>query len=193
MVKTMEAINHQLFLHINGLAGNPFFDALNCFIAAGSPYFYAAILVAVYLGGKRDRALYAFYTAVAGLLINFLITAFYFHPRPFMIGLGRVLMHHGPETSFPSDHATLAFCVAFSFWLDRGYKTGTGLLVLALLTGFARVYTGLHFPLDIAGSVGVALVASLIITGLKKSLAGFNLVINRLYDNLLPARFKPKP
>jgi len=186
----MEGINKQIFLRIHWLTGNWFIDTLNCFIAVGAPYIFALVLMIVYLFGNKDKALYAFYTALLGLGINFLITAFYFHPRPFMVGLGRPLLRHGIETSFPSDHATMAFCVAFSFLLSTDLKLGGALFLLALVTGFARVYTGLHFPLDVAGSFVVALVAGLAICGLKKILAGINRFINRLYEKLFAVLFK---
>ena len=186
----METINQQIFLQINQLAGNWFIDALNCFIAVGAPYILAVILTTIYLFGNKDNALFAFYTAVLGLGINLLIAGFYFYPRPFMVGLGQPLMHHGIETSFPSDHATLAFCVAFSFLLSGDHKLGAALFLLALMTGFSRVYTGLHFPLDVAGSFVVALVAALIICGFRKRLAVINRSLNRLYENLFAAAFK---
>ena len=39
-----------------------------------------------------------------GLLVNQLITVFYFHPRPYMMGLCKPLIPHASGTSFPSDN-----------------------------------------------------------------------------------------
>jgi undecaprenyl-diphosphatase len=186
----MENINRTIFLFINGLAGNPFWDGLNCFVATISPYIYALFLVVFYLRGKRDKALYAFYSALFALTINLLITFFYFHPRPFMVGLGRALLKHSPETSFPSDHTTLAFSIALYFLLEKEWRTGLFLFLFALFTGFARVYVGVHFPLDIIGSLVVSLVASISIILLKDYLYKLNSFLNNLYDNVMALLLK---
>ena len=56
-VDFMENLNRTFFVYINGLAGNPFWDGLNCFVATISPYIYALFLVVFYLRGKREQAL----------------------------------------------------------------------------------------------------------------------------------------
>jgi undecaprenyl-diphosphatase len=106
---------------------------------------------------------------IIGLVVNQLIGHFYFHPRPYMIGLCTPLFPHGPETSFPSDHATLMFAAAFYLLMARNWSTsGILLLVAAILTAWGRVYSGIHFPFDMAGS----LVAGLSSVGLVHWLAG---------------------
>ena len=189
-VDFMENLNRTIFVYINGLAGNPFWDGLNCFVATISPYIYALFLVVFYLRGKREQALYAFYCALFALTINLLITFFYFHPRPFMVGLGRALLKHSPETSFPSDHATLAFSISLYFLLEKEWRTGGFLFLFALFTGFARVYVGVHFPLDIIGSLVVSLVASISIILLKDYLYKLNSFLNNLYDNVMALLLK---
>lgn len=61
--------------------------------------------------------------------------------------------------SFPSGHTTVAFCIFFGLALIiPNKKTGTALIVLAVLIGFSRTYLSYHFLMDIlAGSfLGVA-------------------------------------
>ncbi len=199
----MNALNNQLFLAVNGLAGHVwFFDGLNRIIAVAAPWFFAVVLVALFARGARQLALDAGYSAVLGLAINFAIAAVYFHPGPFMLGLGKTLIHHGPETSFPSDHATLAFAVAFAVLLSplrgrlrpkaaktRRRRLGTVLLFGAIFTGFSRVYVGVHFPLDIAGSCGVGLAAAGIERRIRTRLVPLNRVISRTYDAIALNRF----
>jgi undecaprenyl-diphosphatase len=55
---------------------------------------------------KKASLMEATEASTIGLAINQVIGLFYFHPRPCMIGLATPLFPHGPETSFPSDHAT---------------------------------------------------------------------------------------
>ena len=64
-----------------------------------------------------------------------------------------LLIARSHDPSFPSDHATGAFALAFGIWLyDR--TVGTVLLVLAAVLAFARVYVGTHYTSDvIAGAL----------------------------------------
>ena len=108
---------------------------------------------------KKISLLEATGAAVIALIVNQVISLVYFHPRPFMVGLCVPLFHHAPETSFPSDHATLMFTAAF-YLILAGKCTAYSipLLVIAVLTSWGRVYSGIHFPFDMAGSIVVGLV-----------------------------------
>jgi undecaprenyl-diphosphatase len=181
----METLNTQLFLFINGLTGNRILDVTLMTIAEAAPYLSALVLVMVYLRGKRNAALCAFYAALLGLAINLTITRFYYHPRPFMLNLGHALLAHSPETSFPSDHATLSLTIALSLLFSGERISGALFLVYGLATGFARVYCGIHFPLDIAGSILVSVAASWVIHTLRHRLTGANRLIETLGDKML--------
>jgi undecaprenyl-diphosphatase len=155
------SINEQLFFAINNLSllNIGILNAFCIFVALYSPYLYAISLVVVYLLNHKKQALNAFYIALVGLFINYTIGLFYYHPRPFVEGLGNLLIHHAKDSSFPSDHATLAFAISFGFWYSKEKLLSTSSLVFALITGFARVFVGVHFPFDILGSFFVAIVA----------------------------------
>jgi undecaprenyl-diphosphatase len=76
------------------------------------------------------------------------------HPRPYRIGLGNPLFPHGPENSFPSDHAPLMFAAAFYMLMaGRWAACGIPILTVGTLTAWGRVYSCIHFPLDMAGSL----------------------------------------
>lgn len=64
------------------------------------------------------------------------------------------LLFHRPDTSFPSDHATMLFALALSLRL-YGLKTlGNIMLIVSAVIVISRVFVGVHFPLDvIAGGV----------------------------------------
>jgi membrane-associated phospholipid phosphatase len=102
--------------------------------------------------------------AIAGglaLAASEVIAAITAHPRPFMVGLSPMYVPHDVEGSFPSAHTSLMLAVAATLLRVQGTRAGGASLAgLALLTGWARVYLGLHFPMDIAGSVAVAALTS---------------------------------
>ena len=172
----ISSLNKNLFLLINNLSlSNGFFDRINIFIALYSPFLLAALLIAIYLLGKKNESLYAFYTSIIGLTANFIIGFFHYHPRPFAVGLGRQLISHANDSSFPSDHATLAFSLAFSFIIYNNKKLlGVICLIFAFFIGFARIYVGVHFPFDILGSFIVSLFSTGIIYLFRKPLMEVN-------------------
>ena len=95
--------------------------------------------------------------ALAGLLINQAIGLFWQTPRPFVLGIGHTLIPHTPDSSFPSDHLTVMWSVAFSFLMhQRPRFAGVLLALLGLPMAWARIYLGVHFPLDMAGAALVS-------------------------------------
>ena len=81
-------------------------------------------------------------------------------PRPYEAMAGAVLRQqpaHG--TSFPSSHTavTLAVAIALLPFLARPLAiAGMG---YAVLTGWSRVYLGVHYPLDILAGAGIGIAA----------------------------------
>ena len=105
----------------------------------------------------RKLLLEASASGFAGLLLNQLIGLVWQHPRPFMIGLGNTFIPHAADSSFPSDHLTLLWAVAFSFLMhQRPRSAGIVLATLGLPMAWARIYLGVHFPMDMVGAAIVA-------------------------------------
>lgn len=99
----------------------------------------------------------------AALGVNQIAGLLWFEPRPFMVGLGHTLMAHARDNSFPSDHATFMWSLGFGL-IATGAARGWGWLVclLGLGVAWARIFLGLHFPIDMAGSLLVAVVGAAI-------------------------------
>lgn len=179
--------NLTLFHIINGLAGrNHLLDTTMIFAAQDLIYIFCVYLVYLWFvkSKYRQEVLFAGYAALLGLGINLIITLFYFHPRPFMIPTGVLLIAHLPETSFPSDHATLMFAISLMFLTFRELKgTGAILIALSFINGLARVYAGLHFPFDIAGSLFVALFSMGLLLTLMQYLIPVNRILIIYFEN----------
>lgn len=79
-----------------------------------------------------------------------------YRPRPFIAGNIPLLVQHAADSSFPSDHATLAFAAAAIFW-SSNRRASVVFGACALLISFARIVLGLHYPTDIIGSMAVSL------------------------------------
>jgi undecaprenyl-diphosphatase len=180
--------NLALFHIINDMAGkNSFLDTTMIFAAQ-----YLICIFAVYLAYTwfaknecRQETLFAGDAALLGLGINIIITLFYFHPRPFMIPTGTLLIAHAAESSFPSDHATIMFSISLMFLTFKDLRrSGAIFFILAFISGLARVYAGLHFPLDIAGSLLVASLSLGILLALKKYLIPVNRIFIAYFESI---------
>ena len=157
----MEHLNHTLFL---ALAAPAHPDLLMLALAKffGEYAIFVVPLLAAtgwLLGNERSRKVWleASVSMLAGLLINQFIALLWPHPRPFMLGLGHNLISHAANSSFPSDHLTGLWAFAFSLLMHRSQRmTAIAMILLGLPMAWARIYLGVHFPLDMLGAALVA-------------------------------------
>jgi undecaprenyl-diphosphatase len=103
--------------------------------------------------------------AALGLLGNVLLGQFWYHARPFVGHPHRTLLlvQHAADNSFPSDHASVAFAIAFAVMAVYRHF-GVALLLAATAIAIDRIFVGVHYPLDVAASVLVGLLAALLVT-----------------------------
>lgn len=163
----LEQLNINLFLYINLLTINAHvLNELFIILAEYMPYLFILVLLSVWCWQRKLRLLViqAGMAVILALLFSYAISLFYFHPRPFAMGLGFNLVEHAPDSSFPSDHTTFLFAIAWSFLSKPVTRTcAYALVCLAALSGMCRIIVGVHFPLDIMMAAAVAGCASLII------------------------------
>ena len=158
----MDQLNDHLFLLINAGAHPPGLVLYAALFLAGWLVPLAVVLfVSLWIRGRaRDRGslLAATLTMLLAISANQVAGLLYFHARPFMIGLGHQYLAHPPDNSFPSDHATFLWSLGFSLVALGVLRRWAVLLVAGgVAVAWARVYVGVHFPLDMAGSLVVAL------------------------------------
>jgi undecaprenyl-diphosphatase len=160
-------VNYQLFRDINDLSGNAVLDTVMKDAARYLIFAVLAVLAALCLLRLRNRLFRPVVATVAVLAITFglglLGAAVYPEKRPFVTHHVHKLLAHTADQSFPSDHAMAAFGVAFAVTVFLSRRWGILLWLAALLIGFARVYDGIHYPLDIAGGFLAALIATLVV------------------------------
>lgn len=161
-------LNHQLFQFVIGLTGNQFVDLAMLFAADHSTYLIPPLLVLMWFRGGRERyfSVFAFLTVFVGQLYIEFIQAVYHQPRPYT--MYETLVSQVTDNSFPSQHAATMFTFAFTLLAEQRKKLGYFFIVLAMLNGFARIYIGVHFPLDILAGAIMFLPAYLTIKKLRK-------------------------
>lgn len=109
---------------------------------------------------KFKNFVFMFLSLILVLLLDWLISLVYYHPRPFAIGLGRQLINHGMDASFPSDHAAVLFATAFSLLFLKQKKRSIAFFIIGIIVGIARIFCGIHFPFDVIGSIAFGFVAA---------------------------------
>ncbi len=186
----IDQINITIFSAINKYAGEiPLLDGIAIALAEYSPYVFIAVLLYLWFFSRSDgkySALVAGYSTITGVLINRIITSFYFHPRPFMRNIGTNLVYHVSESSIPSDHTTFMLSIAAMLIFIRSTRRmGWLLFLFGFLSGVARVFCGVHFPGDIFFSVLVSFIAASIIWALRKKLSVINNIIVNVYFSIL--------
>ena len=108
---------------------------------------------------RIDRPYLAAVVAGAALasLLSHGIAAWLNFPRPSVAGLVPSYIAHGASAALPSTHATVMFFVGFAFMLRTALRSiGMVVLILAALTGWARIYVGVHSPIDIVAGIALA-------------------------------------
>jgi undecaprenyl-diphosphatase len=138
---------------------------------------------------RRAVVLWIGVACVLAYLLNLLLEHMIFEPRPFVNHNIHLLLTHPADASFPSDHTAWSFAVVgmllfltfpllVSLWRrrDQGWQNQSfaalmvplfllvGAIVIACSIGLARVYVGLHYPVDILGGAIDGLIAALVVT-----------------------------
>lgn len=166
-MQAIEAINRALFLAINATPETPHgLVAASLFIANDAILLAPIVLVCLWLMGgdtRRELALRACAVGFLALGINQLIGLAWYHPRPFAIGLGHTFLAHVPDSSVPSDHATLLSALSFTFFYGGRRLLGLFVLIVDLAVAWARVFIGVHFPFDMLGGAIIAWLAGMLV------------------------------
>lgn len=169
-------MNTDILLAINGLAGHS--TLLDNVMIVSAKYLIfvvfavALVCMGLYIYKKEWKPViyFAISLAVTFLLLQ-LASLLNLDHRPFMDHHLTQLISHASGKSFPSDHTTASMGVALSLLVFTKFKkTGVLLLLGALLIGFARVFVGVHYPLDILGGIVTALIGT-----------GIVYVVSRIY------------
>lgn len=147
-------LNTELFSIINGwqaAALTPIMIALSTY----GEYFWVLVTILIWiLGGKEERRtayLLAVSLITGALLIptsKLIINA----PRPDqLLPTLKPLILGESDPSFPSGHATIASIGALMALSKLSRNVSFPLTLVALLISYSRIYTGVHWPVDVLG------------------------------------------
>lgn len=174
-------LDYAVFQIINHLAiSERFLDPLMIFLAEKAEYIFMASILFYWFYPKsknRKMVVEAILAACVALSINFEIGHFLYRDRPFVTHHVNWLIPHVKNASFPSDHATAAFVIATVIWI---WKKREGWLWLVLAAGVAlsRVWTGVHYPLDVTAGMLIGVSSAHAIHFLVHRFGKINRIIN---------------
>lgn len=153
---------------INGRAGQ--FDPVDWvmkFAAQDLIFLIVPLLLALWFwrasGIERARNQRAAALAVVAvgiaLALGTLASQLHYQARPFISDSStKLLIGHAADNSFPSDHAIVCFALATALTCWKRFL-GSAVLAGAFLVGVSRIYVGVHWPGDVAGSATIGVVA----------------------------------
>ena len=156
-----------IFYGIQRLVGiSPVLDGIGVFCASILIWIEAAAVIVFFVQDRRRS--WAFAGAAVSGAVAWLasegIGLLYFRPRPFAeLAAARTLIDKSPlDKSFPSDHASIAFAIAFAvYFADR--RWGGVLLVLAAVIALARVFVGVHYFSDVVAGCFLGFICAFIV------------------------------
>lgn len=137
------------------------------FLANEAELMFVVLLGVVFLArGKyasvkaRHGVVAAGLSALLGLAIAHLISGSWDRPRPYEAHADiRLFVAPSGDPSFPSDHATAAFAIAFALFL-RSRRVGWVALTMAGLVSISRIAVGVHYPSDVLAGALIGTLAA---------------------------------
>ncbi len=163
-METVLAANQNLFWLIFSLSGkNHLLDYLMIFTA--NDLIFIILVACLYFSLRSSKlkgaAFLSLISIIIGFLILYLVGLFIYEPRPFYNFHFSALIPWPwapTQNAFPSRHTLILSATTFSFFYFQ-FKYRWWLVVSLVLMGFARVYVGVHYPIDIVGAVAIGFIS----------------------------------
>jgi undecaprenyl-diphosphatase len=126
-----------------------------------------------------------FLSAAIGYVFAFVIHHIYDRPRPYEAHAIAHPWSSSTDASFPSDHTTVSFAIAFAV-LAFDTVAGVVFLVVAAIIGVGRLFIGAHYPGDVLMGVAVGAVAAVVAVRVLRPVAAAAVrVVERATDPLV--------
>lgn len=143
------------------------YPSLDPIMYAGAEYIIflslvIALILAIKAGSAEKKALlYILISIPIAILLIKLTHILIYTDRPFVTYGFVPLIPSDINASFPSRHVSALSAIVFSYFYSKS-KFAAVQLVLLFWVGIARVYAGVHYPIDIIGGILTGLVALLL-------------------------------
>lgn len=156
------------FIHqFAGISG--ILDGFGIFFAKYAAYLFVLCFVvgSFYQRSWRQRGSLFLFTVLSVLgasgLVKGILNYVFYIDRPFVAQSFTPLVEQFATASFPSGHTTFFVTLATVVFLHMSAPWGIVAYATAGLIGLARVFAGVHYPLDIVGGIVIGITIPLII------------------------------
>jgi undecaprenyl-diphosphatase len=130
--------------------------------------------------------------AALAFLVNLVVHHAHDRARPYEAHAIRHPWSTSTDASFPSDHTSLSFAIAFAVLLFDNVA-GVLFLAVAAIIGVGRLFIGAHYPGDVLAGMLVGLVSAFVVVRLLRPLVlPVVRVVERVTDPLV-ARVRRSP
>jgi undecaprenyl-diphosphatase len=157
-------LNSKLFFLFHNFSGkNKLLDYIMIFAAEG--VFYLTIIFILVLGILEDLGreilLFSFVAIIISFISILVSHIFIKERRPFVRFGFTPLISFYKNLSFPSIHTTIMSVIFFSN-LYFGSEWTPLILILLIWVAIARMYIGIHYPIDIIGGIFMGGISSVL-------------------------------
>jgi undecaprenyl-diphosphatase len=146
-------------------------------------------------GGDRKWKLACgsgFASAALAYAVAFAIHHAWARPRPYASHHISHPWSNTTDASFPSDHTTVSFAIAFAV-LAFDPIAGAIFLLIAALIAVGRLFIGAHYPSDVGAGLVIGLLAAGVIVRLLPRLVSWVVArVERVSDPLVRPLWRPK-
>jgi undecaprenyl-diphosphatase len=163
--------NTALFQHMHATAASPHWAIAAAIVIAQWALWAILALVVWHLARQRSgvAALRIVGAWFVSNRIEALVSAFAFHPRPFAVGYGHAWVAHAANNSLPSSHVTLALILLFALAAQGHLRSGVLAALLTAALAWARIYIGIHWPVDMLAAVASAAVSVGLVAAVERA------------------------
>lgn len=168
-------MDYTIFSFINSFAGKwLFLDSLAIFFAQYFVYWLVAGAVVAFflIKSKKEKVRYLILATtgviLSRLVITELIRVIWRRPRPFVAHTVNSLIEHSASASSPSGHMAFLFALATAIYFINK-RFGIIFFILSFVIGLARIFVGVHYPLDILGGIVVGVLSVVLLKILIKT------------------------
>ena len=165
-------LDQKLFIWINSFAGkSSIVDNLAAILCSDHffPVLLSLLLLGLWFGSNnlKNRVIYqkcVFISFIGLAIANLnvaLVNFIFFRDRPFNNHEVTLLFYEPTDSSFPSNAIAATTALACGIWIANK-RLGSISFGAVLIFGFIRIFSGIHYPIDIFGGLLIGILSTVV-------------------------------